>query len=90
MKNIFGILCTIIISVFSLNNLKPNICVNCKFFMKSFNIGNQYGKCSMFPVKKTDIDLVTGIKKDDMYQFCSIARSRDHLCGEDGKKYVEK
>ena len=30
-------------------------------------------------LKKIDIDLVTGIKKDD------IARSRDHLCGEDGK-----
>lgn len=90
MKYIFVIICSIIAPVFSLNEIKPNLCVNCKFFMNSFIVGNQYGKCSLFPKTETDIDLVTGIKKDSKYQFCSIARNYDDMCGKEGKKYTKK
>ena len=93
MKNIFVIICSIIImSVFSLNEIKPNICINCKFFMNNFISGNKYGKCSLFPKTETkmDVDLVTGIKKDTKYQFCSIARDYDDMCGKEGKKYIQK
>jgi hypothetical protein len=58
--------------------------------MKSFITGNQYGKCSLFPKTEMDIDLVTGVKKDAKYQFCSIARDYEHLCGKEGKKYIKR
>jgi len=90
MQNIFVIICSIIIPVFSLNEIKPNLCVNCRFFTKSFIIGNQYGRCCLFPKTEMDTDLVTGIKKDANYQFCSIARNYDDMCGKEGKKYIKK
>jgi len=92
MKNIFIIICSIIIPVFSLKEITPNLCINCKFFMNNFISGNTYGKCSFFPKKETkDVDyLVTGIKKDATYSFCSIARDYDDMCGKEGKKYISK
>ena len=90
MQNIFVIICSIIVPVFSLSEIKPNLCVNCRFFTKSFIIGNQYGRCCLFPKTEMDTDLVTGIKKDANYQFCSIARNYDDMCGKEGKKYIKK
>ena len=90
MQNIFVIICSIIVPVFSLNEIKPNLCVNCRFFTKSFILGNQYGRCCLFPKTEMDIDLVTGIKKEPQYQFCSIARHYDDMCGKEGKKYIKK
>lgn len=84
MKNIFVIICSIIIPIFS----KPNRCVNCKFFIKDGLFGNEYGKCSLFKKAEMDIDsLVTG---KDYFMFCSTARSHDDMCGKEGKKYIDK
>jgi hypothetical protein len=58
--------------------------------MNDFISGNKYGKCSLFPKTEMDIDLVTGIKKNYKYQFCSIARDYDDMCGKEGKKYINK
>ena len=90
MKNIFLIVCSIILPVFSLNEMTPKLCVNCKFFMSNFISGKEYGKCSLFPSKEPEIDLVTGIKRCPKYKFCSIARDYDDMCGKEGKKYVYK
>jgi hypothetical protein len=90
MQNIFVIICSIIMPVFSLNEIKSNICVNCRFFTKSFILGNQYGRCCLFPKTEIETDLVTGIKKEPEYQFCSIARHYDDMCGKEGKKYIKK
>jgi len=90
MKNIFVIICSIIIPVFSLNEITPKLCVNCKFFMKNVISGNTYGKCSFFPKTEMNIDLVTGIKTDSKYHYCSIARDYDDMCGKQGKQYVHK
>ena len=61
MKNIFVIICSIIIPIFS----KPNLCVNCKFFKNSF-IGNEYGKCALFTpfyISNADFNDIKKIKK---------------------------
>lgn len=90
-KNIFVIIYSIIIPIFSLNEIAPKLCVNCKFFMKNFIIGNEYSRCSLFPKTEPDIDYyVTGNKKESKYQFCSIARNYDDMCGKEGKKYLNK
>jgi len=98
MKNIFVIICSIIIPVFSLNEITPKLCINCKFFTNSFMnsvvFNNNYGKCSLFKKMESDIDdidyLVTGIKKKSDFTYCSIARDYDNMCGKEGKKYISK
>jgi hypothetical protein len=90
MKNIIALIVSIILPVLSLNEITPKLCVNCKFFRSNYINGNSYGKCSLFPKTELEIDLVTGIKKDPKYQFCSIARDYEDLCGKEGKKYEEK
>ena len=92
MKNIFIVICSVIIPVFSVKEITPNLCINCKFFMNDFISGNKYGKCSFFPKTETKMDidyLITGSKKDSTYQFCSIARDYDDMCGKEGKKYIK-
>ena len=89
MKNILALILSLLIPVLSLNENTPKLCVNCKFFKSDLLGGNVYGKCSLFPKTEIDIDLVTGIKKYPKYQYCSIARDYDDLCGKEGKLYVE-
>lgn len=89
--NIFVIICSIILPVFSFNEITPKFCINCKFFKNRFMINNIYGKCSLFPIKERNIDyFVTGIEKDFNFYYCSIARNNDDMCGKEGKKYINK
>lgn len=92
MKNIFVIICSIILPVFSYNEITPKLCVNCKFFTNSFMTNNKYGKCTLFP--KTEKDFyyfVNGIEtKHINFYYCSIARKYDDMCGIEGKKYINK
>ncbi len=98
MKNIFAIISYTIIPIFSLKEITPKLCVNCKFFINtlpgneygSINTlaGNEYGRCSLFKKPGMDIDyLVPG--KDD-FLFCLTARSFYDMCGNEGKKYINK
>lgn len=89
MKNIIALIVSFLIPVLSLNENTPKLCVNCKFFVSNLLSGNSYGKCSLFPKTEIDLDLVTGIKKYPKYQYCSIARDYDSLCGKEGRLYVE-
>lgn len=83
--------------IVSLNPVKkPNLCVNCKFFTKEFLSMNRFGKCAVFPKEDQDDDnryvLVDGTKTNNKmeYNFCSIARKYERMCGEEGKFYEEK
>lgn len=92
MNTIFIIFCSIILSTFS---LEPKLCINCKFFTKEFFFDNKFGKCILFPREDlNDIDnfLVNGIveKKKIKYNYCSIARNYDDMCGKEGKFYDNK
>ena len=53
---------------------------------------NKFGKCKLFSIPETYTDdyfLIDGIKRDDDidYQYCSIARKYERLCGKEGKFY---
>jgi hypothetical protein len=76
------------------------ICKNCKFlipdnsfWLTSFfdNSNIRYGKCSRFPEDLTDSEkmdyLVSGKISKPRYNYCSIARKYDSMCGEQGKYY---
>lgn len=90
MKDIFIIILSIFIPFLSFSEVERRLCVNCKFFKGNFIIGDEYGRCSFFSEREMTIDLVTGIKKDAKYQFCSIARDNDDMCGKEGKRYINK
>lgn len=89
-------ICTVILSIFSAYEIKPKLCIDCKFFIKpNFSIDNKFGKCSFFREKTIDDDkhyLVTGIKnkKKEFYYFCSTSRNFQDMCGKEGKFYEKK
>ena len=75
---------------------KPNLCVNCKFFTKDFLTMNKFGKCALFPKEDQEYDnryfLVDGTKINNKqeYNFCSIARKYERMCGQEGTFYEKK
>ena len=72
---------------------KPKFCVNCKFYKKDFLNLNRFGKCTYF-INQNNNDkkyyLVDGtIEKNNIeYEYCSIARNSDTMCGKEGKHYT--
>ena len=71
--------------------LKPNLCVNCKFFKKDVWTLPKYAKCALFPKVEEDTQFyVTGIpeKKPTEYSYCSTVRT--YQCGKEGKLYQPK
>jgi hypothetical protein len=97
MKYIFILIHFYIIPTFS-ENVKPKLCVNCKFFRNDFLSSNKFGKCSLLSKvtyksdDEIDYYLVNGIEpvKNIEYTYCSIARKYDSMCGKEGKFYEEK
>jgi hypothetical protein len=83
----------LLIELLSSAPIKPKFCCDCKFFMKDFFITDKFGKCSLFPKEpeKDNMDyLVDGIKKKNDYNFCSIARNYEKMCGSEGNLYEKK
>jgi hypothetical protein len=77
---------------FSLKEMKPKICINCRHFITDKE-SNLFGKCSLFPIKNENIGfLINGIKEDEIidYQYCSVARKRDIMCGNKGVFHKRK
>ena len=93
MTYLFLILCSILLSPFSASKLTPNkpkLCIDCKFFKKDL-LSTKYGKCSLFTTEEANKSfLVDGIDRTRIeYQYCSIARNFDDMCGQEGKFYVK-
>lgn len=86
MNFIILIIFSIILPVISIKEIIPKLCINCKYFITDNGTG-LYGKCALFTKKQAKIDfLVNGISIDQ-YHYCSIARERNDMCGEEGKLY---
>jgi len=91
MKYIIAIICSILLPIFSLKKSVPKLCVNCKFFIKDLEYGNEYGKCSLCPTEENTASfLVTGYKSIDNYYYCLTARQSERLCGKEGINYEKK
>ena len=77
--------------ILSFKEIKPKLCINCKHFI-SDNYDDKYGKCSLFPkIISHNYKLVNGIiEYSDDYHYCSILRSNDSMCSEEGKMYKRK
>jgi hypothetical protein len=90
MKYIFTILTLLFWPILS---LKPKFCINCKYFITD-NITNKFGRCSLFPKKENNdiYTLVNGIHGETNieYNYCSVSRELEHMCGKEGKMYKKK
>jgi hypothetical protein len=81
-----------IFSILSSTSNKPKFCVNCIHF-KSYFLANEFGKCALFPVIYDNNNyLVDGRSKNPKvdYAYCSVVRSYDNKCGENGNMYEDK
>jgi hypothetical protein len=86
MKNIFTILSILFLPILSFKEMKPKLCINCKYFITDNDTG-KFGKCSLFPKKENDIfNLVNGIHKNNIdYHYCAVSRDIEDMCGPEGK-----
>ena len=89
----FGTLLSFLfLTTFSLKEIKPKLCINCKYFITD-NRSGVYGKCLLFPKdeKRSDsYDLVTGAESNIEYMYCYKTRGEEHMCGKEGKMYKKK
>lgn len=90
MKYIYLIICSIILPIFSLKKVTPKLCINCKFFINSVTGENRHGKCSLFPNEENSVNFLVSGVEDNNYLYCATTRKFDHMCGEEGKKYIKK
>lgn len=86
MKYIFSLLSLLFLQILSFKDIKPKICINCKYF-KSDTTSSKFGKCSLF-VKEESINykLVNG-ENNDEYIYCFLSRQNENMCGKEGKMY---
>ena len=89
---IFTLLSLLFLPILSFKEIKPKLCINCKYFVTDSN--SKFGKCTLFP-KETEGDkymLVNGIIEDENieYNYCVISRGSDYMCGKEGKMYKNK
>jgi len=84
-------MCSIILSPFSANQIRHKLCIDCKFYTKSFFSFSKFGKCTLFPIENyNDYFLVNGKNSNTEYDYCSEARKFDSMCGKEGKFYEKK
>jgi hypothetical protein len=77
--------------LFILSANAEKFCVNCKHFKPAIISHPVFAKCKLFP-KELDNNsdfLVLGNPKKE-YNYCSIARQNENMCGTDGKCYEKK
>jgi hypothetical protein len=88
MINIFTLLSILILPCLSLNEIKPTLCITCKYFLPYF-LNNKYGKCSLFiKNNNNNYNLVNGNFENKIdYYYCSVSRGYDDMCGKEGKLY---
>lgn len=84
------------------NPISNNFCKDCKHFRQawyrlptSYQNTITYAKCGLFPTDDLHLVkikyLVDGkIKEPDDYYLCSLSRTLDSMCGEEGKYFKEK
>ena len=91
---IFTLLSLLFLPSLSLKEIKPKLCINCKYFIEDKESGKfgKFNKCSLFPKDSIDniYNLVYGAEVNEGYFYCATARSRESMCGKEGKMYKKK
>ena len=77
MKYIFSLLTLLFLQISSFTEIKPKLCINCKYFITDIDNDNdnQFGKCTLFIKDNSNsiYELVNGIRQDEdiEYHYCS-------------------
>jgi hypothetical protein len=89
-------ICTLLsilfLPILSLKEIKPKLCINCKYFITD-NLNSKFGKCTLFTKQENNMySLVNGISenKNNEYHYCNVARLSEQMCGKEGKMYKKK
>ena len=94
MISVFTLLSMLFVSISSLKEIKPKLCVNCKYFVEDPKFGkfSKFNKCSLFSKDgENDVyNLVHGVEPYNGYFYCATTRSRESMCGQEGKMYKRK
>jgi hypothetical protein len=92
MNFIFTILSILFFPIFCFKEIKPKLCINCKYFITDNDTG-KYGRCILFPIEEYNrYALVNGniMENKVEYHYCSVAREIENKCGSQGKMYKKK
>jgi hypothetical protein len=91
MKYIFSLLNLLFLQIFSLKEIKPKLCINCKYFFSNFKT-DKFGRCLLFQKEENNIyKLVNGNhENNNEYHFCATAREIENMCGKEGKMYKKR
>jgi hypothetical protein len=92
MKYIFTILTMLFLPIFCFKEIKPKLCINCKYFITD-NDSGKYGRCMLFPLEgEKQYSLVNGniMENKNGYNFCIEARQMEDKCGWQAKMYKTK
>jgi hypothetical protein len=93
MKNIFMNVCSIFLSPVSASQVRPKLCVDCKFYIKNFLTFSKFGNCSKFPTEESNNYYLVNGKNyniEDYYHYCCTSRKFDNMCGKEGKFFEKK
>ena len=94
MKFAFAIICSVILSAFSLKESSQKFCIHCKHFKNTLRTDATFGKCALFPTEQNQLSyLVSGSISDFeaiQYRYCSTVRTQEDMCGKEGKLYERK
>jgi len=91
---IFTLLTLLCLPILSLKEIKPKLCINCKYFIEDNAFGkfSKFNRCSLFP--KDNIShvyaLIHGVETHNEYIYCSTTRATESMCGNEGKMYKRK
>ena len=68
----------------------PKFCIDCVHYVPHKSGRKEWGYCNLFPKELKDNYCVTGKFEpiEIEYDYCSTARSYDHMCGYKGNKFV--
>jgi hypothetical protein len=92
MKYFLTILSILFLPIFCLKEIKPKLCINCKYFITDNNTG-KYGRCMRFPTgEDRPFTLVNGnvMENQNEYYHCATVRKMEDKCGLQGKMYKKK
>ena len=92
MTYIFTILSILFLPIFCFKEIKPKLCINCKYFITD-NYTGKYGRCMLFQIEgEKRYTLVNGnvTENRNEYEYCVVARQMENKCGSLGKMYKTK
>ena len=90
---IFGLTFMFFVTMSMSLQVTPN-CLDCRYYLQERYPyqNNVYGKCALFKRLPDHLmfDGKAPVPANTPFQYASVARNREWMCGETGRKYISK